>query len=81
MAKSYYSTVFDHPADRVWPVVRDFGNYKSRTSGHDILRHRSLNWLLVSAPPRGQLTRTRSIASFTTLRMREASDCGWSGPT
>jgi hypothetical protein len=24
MAKSYYSTVIDHPADRVWAVARDF---------------------------------------------------------
>ena len=27
MAKSYYSTVFDHSADQVWRVIRDFNNY------------------------------------------------------
>jgi hypothetical protein len=27
MAKSYYSTVFDQPADAVWRVIRDFNNY------------------------------------------------------
>jgi Polyketide cyclase / dehydrase and lipid transport len=27
MAKSYYSTVFDQPADAVWAVIRDFNNY------------------------------------------------------
>lgn len=35
MAKSYYSTVFDHPADRVWRVVRDFGNYTLWVDGVD----------------------------------------------
>lgn len=27
MAIAYYSTVFDHPAERVWSVVRDFSAY------------------------------------------------------
>lgn len=27
MAKSYYSTVFEQPADQVWAAIRDFGNY------------------------------------------------------
>jgi Polyketide cyclase / dehydrase and lipid transport len=27
MAKSYYSTVFEQPADAVWAVIRDFNNY------------------------------------------------------
>ena len=27
MAKSYYSTVFDQPADVVWSMIRDFNNY------------------------------------------------------
>ena len=27
MAKSYYSTVFEQPADQVWSVIRDFNNY------------------------------------------------------
>jgi Polyketide cyclase / dehydrase and lipid transport len=27
MAKSYYSTVFDHGADAVWNTIRDFNNY------------------------------------------------------
>ncbi|HXX25217.1 MAG TPA: SRPBCC family protein [Pseudolabrys sp.] len=27
MAKSYYSTVFDQPADQVWRTIRDFNNY------------------------------------------------------
>ena len=27
MAKSYYSTVFDHGADAVWDAIRDFNNY------------------------------------------------------
>lgn len=27
MAIAYYSTVFDHPAERVWSVVRDFAAY------------------------------------------------------
>jgi hypothetical protein len=35
MAKSYYSTVFDHAADRVWSVVRDFGNYTLWVDGVD----------------------------------------------
>src|SRR5262245_52449447 len=27
MAKSYYSTVFDQPADQVWATIRNFNNY------------------------------------------------------
>jgi polyketide cyclase/dehydrase/lipid transport protein len=27
MARSYYSTVFEQPADAVWRVIRDFNNY------------------------------------------------------
>ncbi|HEY1475125.1 MAG TPA: SRPBCC family protein [Pseudolabrys sp.] len=27
MTKSYYSTVFEQPADVVWRVIRDFNNY------------------------------------------------------
>ena len=27
MAKSYYSTVFDQPADEVWRTIRDFNSY------------------------------------------------------
>jgi hypothetical protein len=27
MAKSYYSTVFEQPADELWRVIRDFNNY------------------------------------------------------
>src|SRR5260221_3969048 len=27
MAKSYYSTVLDHPADDVWAVIRPFDHY------------------------------------------------------
>ncbi len=27
MAKSYYSTVLDHPADEVWAVIRPFDHY------------------------------------------------------
>ena len=27
MAKTYYSTVFDQPAAKVWEIVRDFNNY------------------------------------------------------
>jgi hypothetical protein len=35
MAKSYYSTVFDQPADEVWAVLRDFGNYDIWVDGVD----------------------------------------------
>ena len=28
MAKSYYSTVFAQPANEVWTILRDFGNYR-----------------------------------------------------
>lgn len=27
MAKSYYSTVFEHTADAIWSIIRDFNNY------------------------------------------------------
>ena len=27
MAKAYYSTVFEHPADDIWKIIRDFNNY------------------------------------------------------
>jgi hypothetical protein len=27
MARSYYSITFDHPADEIWSVIRDFGHY------------------------------------------------------
>ncbi len=27
MARSYYSTVFEEPADDIWHVIRDFNNY------------------------------------------------------
>jgi hypothetical protein len=27
MAEAYYSTVFEHSADAVWSVIRDFNNY------------------------------------------------------
>jgi len=27
MTKAYYSTVFEHPAPKVWEIVRDFNNY------------------------------------------------------
>ena len=27
MPKSYYSTIFDQPADEVWRIIRDFNNY------------------------------------------------------
>src|SRR3954469_11238445 len=27
MAKSYFSTVFDKPADAVWSIIRDFSQY------------------------------------------------------
>jgi hypothetical protein len=33
MATAYYSTVFDHPADTVWSVIRDFNNYPVWTDG------------------------------------------------
>ena len=35
MAKAYYSTIFDRPADDVWAVVRDFGNYRVWVDGVD----------------------------------------------
>jgi hypothetical protein len=33
MAKAYYSTVFEHSADRVWSIVRDFNNYPAWVDG------------------------------------------------
>lgn len=27
MARAYYSTVFEHPADAIWKIIRDFNNY------------------------------------------------------
>src|SRR5437763_8407617 len=27
MAKAYYSTVFEQPAEDIWAIVRDFNNY------------------------------------------------------
>ena len=27
MAKAYYSTVFEQPAQKIWEIVRDFNNY------------------------------------------------------
>jgi hypothetical protein len=35
MAKSYYSTVFEQSADRIWSVLRDFGNYTVWVDGVD----------------------------------------------
>ncbi len=35
MAKSYYSTVFAHPADAVWCMIRDFGDYSVWIAGVD----------------------------------------------
>jgi len=27
MAKAYYSTVFEQPAQDIWKIIRDFNNY------------------------------------------------------
>jgi Polyketide cyclase / dehydrase and lipid transport len=27
MAKAYYSTIFQHPAEDIWKIIRDFNNY------------------------------------------------------
>jgi hypothetical protein len=35
MAKSYYSTVIDRPADAVWALVRDFNEYPRYIDGVD----------------------------------------------
>jgi hypothetical protein len=35
MARAYYSTVLDAPAERVWAVIRDFGNYRLWVDGVD----------------------------------------------
>ena len=33
MAKAYYSTIFEQPANAVWPVIRDFNNYPAWVDG------------------------------------------------
>jgi hypothetical protein len=33
MAKSHYSTVFDHSADAIWTIIRDFNNYSVWVEG------------------------------------------------
>lgn len=33
MPQAYYSTVFEHSADAVWRVIRDFNNYPVRVDG------------------------------------------------
>ncbi|MEA2671467.1 MAG: hypothetical protein QOG45_1687 [Chloroflexota bacterium] len=33
MARSYYSTVFEQTADRIWSVIRDFGNHSVWVDG------------------------------------------------
>jgi Polyketide cyclase / dehydrase and lipid transport len=38
MPQSYYSTIFDEPADMVWSVLRDFGNYRLWVDGVDDAR-------------------------------------------
>ena len=35
MARAYYSTVFDRPSERIWAVLRDFGNYTLWVDGVD----------------------------------------------
>ena len=35
MPKAYYSTVFEHPADRVWRTIRAFDHYSSAVTGID----------------------------------------------
>jgi len=35
MAKSYHSTVFAQPADEIWAMLRDFGNYTVWVDGVD----------------------------------------------
>ena len=35
MNKVYYSTVIDHPAERVWNVIRDFNSYPVWVEGID----------------------------------------------
>jgi len=35
MNKVYYSTVIDHPAERVWSVIRDFNSYPVWVEGID----------------------------------------------
>ena len=34
MPRSYYSTVFEHPAGRVWARIRDFGDYEWAGTGY-----------------------------------------------
>ena len=33
MAKVYYSTVFERPADEIWKIIRDFNNYSVWVGG------------------------------------------------
>lgn len=33
VAKAYYSTVFEHPADDIWKIIRDFNNYQVWVGG------------------------------------------------
>jgi Polyketide cyclase / dehydrase and lipid transport len=33
VAKAYYSTVFEHPADDIWKIIRDFNNYPAWVGG------------------------------------------------
>jgi hypothetical protein len=35
MPRAYYSTVFEHSADRVWRAIRDFGHYSWAGTGVD----------------------------------------------
>lgn len=35
MARAYYSTVFEESAERVWSLIRDFGNYRIWVEGVD----------------------------------------------
>ncbi len=35
MARAYYSTVFEPNAERVWSLIRDFGNYRLWVDGVD----------------------------------------------
>jgi hypothetical protein len=46
MAKCYYSTIFERPADEVWSIIRDFNNYSVWV---DVTDHQSL-LPLVQAP-------------------------------
>ena len=33
MAKAYYSTIFECPADDIWKIIRDFNDYPVRVGG------------------------------------------------